>query len=81
MLNRAEIEKRIKDKKYFRQVKPFMGTITWPHGQDVCPDTLYIKSKQNYNKQIRGEIKFANEQELVEQLKRDEIEIRELMSL
>ena len=35
----------LKDKNYFRQVKPFMGTISWPHGQDVCPDTLYIEGK------------------------------------
>ena len=30
---------------YFKQVKPFMGSISWPHGQDVCPDTLYMESK------------------------------------
>ena len=35
----------LKDKNYFRQVKSFMGTIAWPHGQDICPDTLYIEGK------------------------------------
>jgi len=30
---------------YFKQVKPFMGSIFWPHGQDICPDTLYMESK------------------------------------
>ena len=35
----------LKDKNYFKQVKPFMGAVAWPHGQDVCPDTLYIEGK------------------------------------
>jgi hypothetical protein len=37
--------KELKDLSYFQQVKPFMGTIAWPHGQDICPDTLYIDGK------------------------------------
>jgi len=37
--------KELKKLSYFKQVKPFMGTISWPHGQDICPDTLYIESK------------------------------------
>ena len=31
----------LKDLAYFKQVQPFMGTVAWPSGQDVCPDTLY----------------------------------------
>jgi len=34
----------LKNTKYFRQVKSLHGSINWPHGQDVCPDTLYEKS-------------------------------------
>ena len=26
------------------EVKVFMGSITWPNGQDFCPDTLYEES-------------------------------------
>ncbi len=37
--------KELKDLSYFRQVHPFMGTISWPHGQDICPDTLYLDGK------------------------------------
>ncbi len=37
--------KELKDISYFQQVKPFMGTISWPHGQDICPDTLYLDGK------------------------------------
>jgi hypothetical protein len=33
-----------KDKKYFKQVKVLYGSIACPHGQDVCPDTLYKES-------------------------------------
>ncbi|MBU4305357.1 MAG: DUF2442 domain-containing protein [Candidatus Omnitrophica bacterium] len=36
--------KKLSNLSYFRQVKPFMGTISWPNGQDICPDTLYIES-------------------------------------
>lgn len=35
----------LQDESYFRQVKPFLGSITWPHEQDICPDTLYLDSQ------------------------------------
>lgn len=35
----------LKDRAYFQKVKCFAGTIVWPHGQDICPDTLFIESK------------------------------------
>jgi hypothetical protein len=22
------------------------GTVVWPHEQDICPDTLYLESKE-----------------------------------
>ncbi len=28
----------------FKTVKPVMGSIQWKHGQDFCPDTLYLDS-------------------------------------
>ncbi len=31
----------LRDPGYFRQVCVAHGTIAWPHGQDICPDTLY----------------------------------------
>ena len=34
----------LRDINYFRQVKVFHGTVTWPHEQDICPDTLYLDS-------------------------------------
>ena len=35
----------LKDPIYFKKVQPFMGTVAWPNGQDVCPDTLYEAGK------------------------------------
>ena len=33
---------------YFEQARVLDGTVVWPHGQDICPDTLYLDSqKQN----------------------------------
>jgi hypothetical protein len=31
----------LKDLPYFKAVRVTMGTVEWPHGQDICPDTLY----------------------------------------
>jgi len=37
--------KQLKDKSYFKNVKPFMDSVQWQNGQDFCPDTLYLESK------------------------------------
>jgi hypothetical protein len=34
----------LKDVAYFRQVRVLLGTVAWPHEQDICPDTLYLES-------------------------------------
>lgn len=39
--------KELKDERYFRMVKPWEGTIAWPNGQDLCPDTLYLGAVGN----------------------------------
>lgn len=38
------IFRELKNINYFKKVKSFMGTVVWPHGQDICPDTIYLKS-------------------------------------
>lgn len=38
------IFQELKDLKIFQTVKPFMDSIQWINGQDLCPDTLYLKS-------------------------------------
>ena len=39
--------KELKDLKLFKEVKPFLGSIQWKNGQDLCPDTLYLDSQKN----------------------------------
>jgi hypothetical protein len=36
--------KELKDTRYFCQARVEYGTVTWPHEQDICPDTLYVDS-------------------------------------
>jgi len=40
------IFKELRDTNIFKSVKPFMGSIQWKHGQDFCPDTLYLSGKR-----------------------------------
>ena len=40
------IFQELKDNAYFQKVKCLGGTIVWPHGQDICPDTLFVQSKR-----------------------------------
>ena len=34
----------LSDFQYFRRVRAQLGTVVWPHEQDICPDTLYLDS-------------------------------------
>ncbi|MDR1483464.1 MAG: DUF2442 domain-containing protein [Planctomycetaceae bacterium] len=34
----------LRDWSYFSLARPEFGTVVWPHGQDLCPDTLYLNS-------------------------------------
>jgi hypothetical protein len=36
--------KELTDPALFNSVRPFMGSIQWINGQDLCPDTLYMES-------------------------------------
>ena len=38
----------LKNKNYFNRVKVLGGTVTWPHDQDICPDTLYLDSVKKH---------------------------------
>jgi hypothetical protein len=38
--------KELNDVHYFNQVRVEWGTVTWPHEQDICPDTLYQDSQR-----------------------------------
>ena len=43
---RIGIFKELKNMSLFNSVKPFLGSIQWKNGQDLCPDTLYLESKK-----------------------------------
>ena len=45
LINNIEFYKRLKNKDYFKKVKPYNETIIWENGEDVCPEDLYYKSK------------------------------------
>jgi hypothetical protein len=36
--------RELQDQRYFNRVRPFLGSIQWPNGQDFCPDMLYLDS-------------------------------------
>lgn len=36
------IFRELQNRQLFYSVKPFLGTVQWLHGQDFCPDTLYM---------------------------------------
>ena len=38
------IFQELRDPSVFCSVKPFLGSIQWKGGQDLCPDTLYEES-------------------------------------
>ncbi len=35
---------QLKDLRIFNSVRPFLGSIQWGNGLDLCPDTLYLDS-------------------------------------
>ncbi len=37
--------KELQDISLFNSVKPFMGSIQWANGLDLCPDTLYLEGE------------------------------------
>jgi len=39
------IFKELQDVSLFNSVKPFLGSIQWANGLDLCPDTVYLESE------------------------------------
>ena len=36
----------LKDPEVFYSVKPFLGSIQWSNGADLCPDTLFLDGEE-----------------------------------
>ena len=46
------IFKELKEVGYFKKVRVSSGTVSWPNGQDICPDTVYLESKKTAGNEI-----------------------------
>jgi len=44
--------RELRDPAYFRQARVFLGTVAWPHEQDICPDTLYLDSRKTRTRRL-----------------------------
>ena len=44
--------RELRDPEYFRQSRVFLGTVVWPHEQDICPDTLYLDSRKTRTRRL-----------------------------
>ncbi len=36
----------LREEGYFQQVTVVDGTVSWPHDQNICPDTLYLDARR-----------------------------------
>jgi len=36
--------RELADPAMFNSVRPFLGSVQWQNGLDLCPDTLYLES-------------------------------------
>ena len=42
--------RELADLAYFRQARVEVGTVVWPHEQDICPDTLYLDCRKSVSR-------------------------------
>jgi hypothetical protein len=40
------IFRELRNLSMFNSVRPFIGTIQWANGADLCPDTVYLDSER-----------------------------------
>lgn len=55
LVGRGPVFEPLRDPAYFRQVrvKRSLGTIVWPNGADVAPETLYTRARQHPEEDTR----------------------------
>lgn len=44
LIDKIKFYEKLKDKEYFKLVKPCHDSVEWPNGEDVCPENLYYES-------------------------------------
>lgn len=44
LIKNSKVYYRLKDKEYFKKIKPRGDTVEWENGEDVCPEKLYYES-------------------------------------
>ena len=49
--------KELKNPVLFKTVRPYLGSIAWANGQDLCPDTLYMESTPLQSSKNRRKLK------------------------
>ncbi len=62
VVNRGGVFEPFADIQFFRevQVDPETGTIVWPNGVDLCPDTLFQQITQPQSNQAQPQLTAMN---------------------
>lgn len=55
LIENCELYSKLKNEKYFKDVKPMYITVEWTNGEDVAPEYLYNDSIsiEEYNKNLQ----------------------------
>lgn len=55
LIEKIKFYEKLKNKEYFKLVKPRGQSVEWPNGEDVCPESLYYDSVDFINYVSNGD--------------------------